>query len=142
MTDSLKGPSGADDYRRLVRRVDDLERRLRTRSAPDQAGYLYLDVPFDYTSGVDPSKRYSPPFTAELIELYGTLTDDGSTSTTVDLTINGGAQETLTVASSAFSGTETVSHVLEGRVDYMQLEATLGTGADGLLICALFRWRP
>lgn len=130
-----------DTIRSLRDRVFALERELGRGGASAAALGNYFEVLFDYKGGSAPSKRYYPPFSADLVELFGSLTDDGSTGTDVDLLIDGGAQETLTIPASAFSERLRVTHGFATRADYMQLTATLGTGADGLLVSALFRRR-
>lgn len=140
---TVRFPRPGDAARSHKQRLEMLEQRTRGGQQEDtQAGWVYWEEVFDYSGGTDPSKKYSPPFTCELVEVFGTLTADGSSATTADLFINEGAQETLTIAATDDRALITVRHVLQRRVDDVQFEASLGTGAEGLLVHALFRRRP
>lgn len=139
---TVRFPRPGDAARSHAQRLDAVERKSTTAQQEAPAGWVYWEEVFDYASGTDPSKKYSPPFTCELVEVFATLTDVGSTATTADLFINEGAQETLTIASSDDRAVVTVRHVLQRRTDDVQFEAALGTGAAGLLVHALFRRRP
>lgn len=144
---NIRFPLPGDAARSHDRRLGSIERRIRAAPQAPSRAWVYFDEVFDYAGGTDPSKKYAPMFTAELVHLFATLTDTGSTATTVQLSINGSDHEVLTVSASADMGVREVSHALAGRVDrgtdadYMQLEATMGTGADGLLVMATFRRR-
>lgn len=138
---TVRFPRPGDAARSHDQRIKTLEQRNSGGQQESGGEWVYWEVVFDYAGGSDPSKKYSPPFTCELVEVFATLTDVGSTATTADLFINEGAQETLTIAATDDRALVTVRHVLQRRVDDVQFEATLGTGADGLLVHALFRRR-
>jgi hypothetical protein len=140
---TVRFPRPGDAARSHKQRLEVLEQRSRGAQQEDaQGGWIEWEVLFDFGGGTDRSDKYSPAWTCELVEVFATLIDDGSTDTDVDLFISGGAQGTLTIPATDDRALMTVRLGLERRVHDVQFEATLGTGAGGLLVHALFRRRP
>lgn len=139
MTDSLNSPGIAARIDRLIRRVEDLERRLRARSTDRPADAEPLEAPFFHGGPLSTttSGRWYPRRTATLSQVWCSLDTAGSTSTVVTVYVNGGSQGTVTIPGSANTGSATFDDVLVADADYLTVAATtVGTGAEDLTVQA------
>lgn len=139
MTDSLNGPDFFARFMRLVRRVEDLERRLRTRATDRPTALEPLEATFSHagTPTTDESGRWYPRRTATLTAVVASLGTAGSSSTVVEVSVNGGVQATVTLGSGVNLGNDTAAAVLVADTDYLTVAATsVGTGAADLTVQA------
>lgn len=138
MTDSLNGPNIAARIDRLVRRIEDLERRLRARSTERPAPEPPLEAVFSHsgTPTTSASGRWYPRRTATLGQVFASRTA-GTTSCVVTVYVNGGSQGTVTISGTGLTGTGTFDDVLVGDTDYVTVAATtVGTGTTDLTVQA------
>jgi len=139
MTETLNGPNLPARLERLVRRVDDLERRLRNRAteAPDPGEPLEATFSHSGTPTTAASARWYPRRTATLTQVIVSLATAGTTSTIVTVYVNGGSQGTITLASGVNKNTGTFNNVLVVDTDYLTVAATtVGTAAANLTVQA------
>lgn len=143
MTDSLNSPGIRQALERLIRRVDDLERRLRQRATDPAPGYLYDEVVFSMdTLSVAASGRWYPGHTVEIYQAVASLKTAGSSTTTVVVKVNGGTQATINLASSDQYEAASMDDALVADTDYATVETTaVGTSAAGLVVTLRFRRR-
>lgn len=139
MTDSLNGPGIAARLDRLVRRIEDLERRLRARSTerPAAAAPLYAEFAQSASVSVASSPRWYPARTATLEEVVASLDTAGSSNTVVTVYVNGGSQGTITLGSGVNKNSATFNDVLVADTDWLTVGVTTaGTGAAKLTVQA------
>ncbi len=140
MTDSLDGPNISRRLDRTIKRVEDLERRLRSRVIDNRPEPLEpLEATFSHagtpTTAVSP--RWYPSRTANLYRVLVSLGTTGTTSTVVTVYVNGGSQGTITLTSGTAKNTGTFDDVLVADTDYLTVAATtVGTGAAKLTVQA------
>lgn len=139
MTDSLNGPGLTARLARLQTRVEDIERRLRTRATTRPVPAEPLEAVFSHagTPTTDPSPRWTPRRTATLTTVVVSLATAGSSNTVVTVYVNDGSQGTITLGSSVEQATGTFDDVLVADTDYLTVAATtVGTGAADLTVQA------
>lgn len=126
----VKPPSEAAHLRDLARRVAILEQQLR-RGAAQPTGRS-IDVPFVFSGAltVGASPKWRPRWSVRLTELTGTLLTAPTSTTTVQLKINGGGHESLIFgAGQTVAPLVTLDHTV-GPDDLVQMDVTVvGTGA-------------
>jgi hypothetical protein len=139
VTDRLDGPSNASRLTRLVKRVEDLERRLQARTAGRPPAAEPLEAVFSHagTPTTATSARWYPRRTATLSDAIVSLGTAGSSSTVVTVYVNGGSQGTITLGSGVHANSGTFDDVLVADTDYLTVAATtVGTGAADLTVQA------
>lgn len=125
-------------------RLSVLERRNADRTQDNTSrGWIYWHETFSQAyPSVAASGRYYPAFTGELYGAVASLKTAGSSTTTVVVKVNGGAQATINLASSDHFEQASLDDILQADVDYATVETTaVGTGAEGLTVELRFR-RP
>jgi len=139
VTETLNGPNLPARLERLVRRVEDLERRLRTANTERPLPLEPLEATFSHagTPTTAASARWYPRRTATLTQVLVSLATAGTTSTIVTVYVNGGSQGTITLASGVNKNTATFDDVLVADTDHLTVAATtVGTGAKDLTVQA------
>lgn len=139
MTDSLNGPGVMERLTRLVRRVDDLERRLRARSAAKPPAAEPLEGIFSLAGALTTvaSGRWYPRRTGTLTNVFASLDTAGSSSTVVTVYVDGASQGTITLGSGVNKSSVTFDDVLVADTDYLTVAVTtVGTGAANLTVQA------
>lgn len=121
----------------MERRVGNLERR---QSDAPAAARRQGEIIFSQALlSVDESGRYYPPIPCRLVGVVATLATAGSSTTTVQVAVNGGVQGTVSLVSGDHFQAIPMANGLAADVDYVTVETTaVGAGAAGLVVSVRF----